>query len=56
MFERLKQLYIDGRIDIDGLLKAVEKGWITEAQFYAITGEQIPVINRKKEKEESGRE
>ena len=38
MFERLKVLYEQGRIDEQGLLNAVERGWITEAEFHMITG------------------
>ena len=32
MFERLKRLYNEGKIDAEALEKAVEKGWITEEQ------------------------
>lgn len=39
MFERLKMLYEQGRIDKAGLLKAVERKWITPAQYKEIVGE-----------------
>lgn len=32
MFERLKRLYNEGKIDKSGLQAAVEKGWITAEQ------------------------
>lgn len=32
MFERLKRLYNEGRIDEAGLENAVKKGWITEEE------------------------
>lgn len=39
MFERLKRLYNEGKIDAEALEKAVEKGWITEEQKNEIIGE-----------------
>lgn len=39
MFERLKRLYNEGKIDVIGLQKAVDKGWITEEQKEEIIGE-----------------
>lgn len=39
MFERLKELYKAGRIDIAGLEKAVKLKWITEAQMREIISE-----------------
>lgn len=32
MYERLKRLYHEGKIDEQGLENAVAKGWITEDQ------------------------
>ena len=32
MFERLKRLYSEGKIDESGLQAAVDKGWITAEQ------------------------
>ena len=32
MYERLKRLYVTGKLTADGLANAVIKGWITEAQ------------------------
>jgi len=40
MFEKLKKLYVEGRITKAGLKNAVRKGWITAAQYQEITGEQ----------------
>jgi hypothetical protein len=39
MFERLKRLYKEGRIDEAGLEAAVKKGWITEEELILIIGE-----------------
>ena len=39
MFERLKRLYNEGKIDEAGLESAVEKGWITEEQKIQIMTE-----------------
>ena len=39
MFERLKRLYEQGKIDKVGLKKAIEYGWITEEQMNEIIGE-----------------
>lgn len=32
MYNTLKRMYLQGKIDADGLEKAVLKGWITEEQ------------------------
>lgn len=40
MFDRLKRLYAESKITINGLRKSVVKGWITEEQFKEITGEE----------------
>lgn len=32
MYDRLRSLYLDGRLDDAGLNNAVSKGWITQAQ------------------------
>lgn len=34
----LALLYRTGKINIDGVRKALEKGWITPEEFYNITG------------------
>ena len=34
-------LYRTGRIDISGVKKALEKGWITEEEYVEITGQEI---------------
>lgn len=39
MFETLKRLFDEGKLDADGLSRAVEKGWITEEEFEAIASE-----------------
>lgn len=39
MYDRLKKLYEQGRIDKDGLWNAVEKGWITVEEYHEIVGE-----------------
>lgn len=36
MFERLKGLYLIGKLSEEGLNKAVIKGWITEEEAEAI--------------------
>lgn len=36
MFERLQLLYAKGRIDTNGLQRAVALGWITEEEFNKI--------------------
>lgn len=38
MFLRIKRLYDEGRLDINGLLAAVRKKLINEDQFYMICG------------------
>ena len=37
MFETLKRLYLEGKIDIAKLTNAVNKGWITTEQKEEIT-------------------
>lgn len=37
MYERLKRLYEEGRLDEKGIWAAVDKGWITEEQAIEIT-------------------
>lgn len=40
MYERLKRLYqVEKRLTIKNMKKAVILGWITEAQYKEITGE-----------------
>ena len=36
MYERLRTMHLDGRLDAAGLDRAVERGWITAAQRTAI--------------------
>ena len=38
MFETLQRLYDDGRINDDGLQRAVDKGWIGEKEKQEIIG------------------
>ena len=38
MYERLKRLYDEGKLDKYGLVNAVVKGWITTEQYEEITG------------------
>ncbi len=40
MFETLKRLYQEKRIDASGLERAVLRGWITEEQRQEITGRE----------------
>ena len=44
MFEHLKRLYLQGRIDLIGLNNAVTKGWITQEQL-----EEIVTSNERTE-------
>lgn len=39
MFERLRTLYRAGRLDEAGLIAAVSRGWITQADADTILGE-----------------
>lgn len=39
MFERLRRLYREGRINEAGIWNAVEKGWITKEQAEQILSE-----------------
>ncbi|WP_141434377.1 XkdX family protein [Bacillus sp. 03113] len=39
MFETLKRLYEDERLNKVGLQNAINKGWITTEQYTEITGE-----------------
>lgn len=40
MFDRLKRLYGDGKLDMQGIKNAVKKGWITATEYKEITGEE----------------
>ena len=40
-FEKVKYYYDNGLWNIDRVKKAVVKGWITEAEFKEITGEDF---------------
>lgn len=37
MYERIRAMYADGRLDAVGVGKAVQRGWITQEQADAIT-------------------
>lgn len=39
MFNRIKRLYDQGKLDKNGVKNAVLRGWITEEQYKEITGE-----------------
>ena len=39
----IRILYRAKKITIEGVKDAVERGWITEAQYQEITGEEYPV-------------
>lgn len=39
MYERIKRLYEEGKLDKNGVRNAVIKGWITKEQYKEITGE-----------------
>ena len=38
MYERIKRLYDQGKLDDQGVMNAVAKGWITEEQAREIIG------------------
>lgn len=38
MFENLKRLYTQGKLDTAALTKAIGKGWISQEQFSEIVG------------------
>ncbi len=40
MYERLKRLYVSGKLTAVGLANAVIKGWITETQKQEILSEK----------------
>lgn len=40
MFEQIKRLYEQGKLDANGVEAAVKKGWITPRQAQKITGER----------------
>ena len=40
MYERLKRLYVSGKLTVVGLDNAVIKGWITEVQKQEIMAEK----------------
>lgn len=39
MYERIRKLYLDGRLTEIGVGNAVKRGWITAEQYKDITGE-----------------
>lgn len=39
MYERIKRLYEEGKLNKQGIANAVLKGWITPEQYEGITGE-----------------
>lgn len=40
MYETLKRLYDTGKATAAGMQKAVEMGWITQAEYAEIVGEE----------------
>ena len=40
MFERVKRLFNDGSLNLEGVKRAVSFGWITPEQYAEITGEK----------------
>lgn len=40
MYARIKRLYDARKLTKDGVRNAVVKGWITEAEYQTITGEE----------------
>jgi len=40
MFDRLRRLYIEGKLTKEGLKKAVRNGIITAEEYSVITGEE----------------
>ena len=48
MFERIKRLYDSCRLDMSGLLNAVNKELITEDQFFAICGRMYDEVTGNK--------
>ncbi len=40
MYARIKRLYDARKLTKDGVRNAVAKGWITEAEYQTITGEE----------------
>lgn len=43
MFYTLKRLYTNKQLTKAGLARAVEKNWITAAEYQTITGEELMV-------------
>lgn len=48
MLERIKRLYNEGRINLNGLLAAVSKKLITEDQFFSISGRMYDEVTGNK--------
>lgn len=44
MFNRIKRLYDQGKLDKNGVKNAVLRGWITEEQYKEITGEEYETV------------
>lgn len=40
MYDRLKRLYLEGKLTQEQLHRAVDNGWITEEQYQEIIGLQ----------------
>jgi Phage uncharacterised protein (Phage_XkdX) len=40
MYSTLQRLYTSGKLSMQGLTKAVSKGWITAEQYATISGEE----------------
>ena len=38
MYERIKKLYLEGKLNDDGLDNALKRGWITQEQYDEIKG------------------
>ena len=38
MYERIKKLYLEGKLNDEGLDNALKRGWITQEQYDEIKG------------------
>lgn len=54
MYERIKKLYIERRLNAEGVQNAVVKGWITQEQADEILSD-MTLINAYAEKVSSGK-
>lgn len=55
MFERLKRLYNEGKLDAQGIENAVVKGWITQEQADEILAEPESGDAKSEATEKSGK-